>query len=347
VSRCSTPGCCGLEPSGFGIREALKSVPFGQAPGLEVYRVFTHLDPFFEPPVDEIQGSPFKLGPPREGTTLSAQDRFEHWKAQANVGFRKARGFQLFGEKWDVAKTKDVPPWAKGAALGRGSGSFTPSGPYTEDHAISKEDIKRWGSHYIRQGDSQMLALRYLEVYAHAYCTEWSAYYQDRKMLERIVAAFDSYSRAQGNSGGFMGPPLPGKDVNWRTWLGGPQRSKFSPGLEVGQRYFWEGFSMVLPDLLREGFLETSIDDERDPGTPEVSRREANTRRTRRSFDRCSRQVVKCSIANQMIHNLFSLNSVKARGPHPRLFFTAERIAKLNSQCLLSEFRPGDEPELR
>lgn len=74
----------------------------GRAPGLEVYRVYTHLDPFFEPPADEIQGQPFdeiqgqpfELGPPRERQEVSAQERFEHWKAQANSGFDKARQFQ-------------------------------------------------------------------------------------------------------------------------------------------------------------------------------------------------------------------------------------------------------------
>ena len=103
-----------------------------------------------------------------------------------------------------------------------------------------------------------MLALRFIEVFAHAYDEEWSDFHQDREMLERIVAAFDFYCRAQGNSGGFMGPPLPGTDVNWPTWLGGPVRSDFSPGLEVGQRFFWDGFSRVLPDLDKGGFLETS-----------------------------------------------------------------------------------------
>ncbi len=282
----------------------------GRAPGLDVYRAYTHLDPYFEPPTGEIQGQPFELGPPREGKTVSAEDRFEHWKAQANAGFRKAREFQMFGERWEKAKAKNVPSWAKGALLGRGSGSFTPSGPYAKDYKVLKEDIKRWGSHYIRQGDSQMLALRFIEVFAHAYCTEWSNYYHDREMLERIVAAFDFYSRAQGNSGGFMGRPLPGKDVNWPTWLGGPNRSDFSPGLEVGQRFFWDGFSMVLPHLDQGGLLEPFIDDDLDPSTPEVSRREAYTRMAHRSFDLYSKQVAQCSIANQMIHNFLALNAV-------------------------------------
>lgn len=282
----------------------------GRAPGLEVYCVYTHLDPFFEPPAEEIQGRPFQLGPPRDGRKVSAQEGLEHWKNLANAGFRKAREFQLFGERWEMAKTKRVPEWAKGVLLGRGSGSFTPGGPYTEDHKVLKEDIQRWGGHYIRQADSQMLALRFIEVFAHAYDEEWSDLHQEREMLERIVAAFDFYCRAQGNSGGFMGPPLPGKDVNWPTWLGGPVRSDVSPGLEVGQRYFWDGFNRVLPDLDKGGFLEASIDDDLDPGTPEVSRREAYTRMARRSFDLYSKQVPQCSIANQMIHNFLALNAV-------------------------------------
>lgn len=274
-----------------------------------MYRVYTHLDPFFEPPPQETQGKPFALGAPRVGKKVDVQQRLDHWRTQANTGFRKAREFQLFGERWEAAKTKDVPEWARGALLGRGSGSFTPSGPSSEDIEVLNEDTKRWGSHYIRQADSQMLALRYIEVYAHAYCAEWSIYYRDNEMLERIVAAFDFYSRAQGNSGRFMGPPLPGKDMNWPNWLGGPNRSNFSPGLEVGQRFFWDGVCMVLPYLELGGFLEESIDDDLDPGTPKVSRREAYTRMVRRSFELYFRQVAQCSIANQMIHNVLAMNS--------------------------------------
>ncbi len=281
----------------------------GGAPGLDVYRVYTHLEPFFEVPESEVQGKPFELGPARQGKEAPAGERHEHWKNQANAGFRKAREFQLFGERWEKAQA-EVPSWAKGVLLGRGSGSLKPGGPYGEDHEVLKEEIKRWGGHYIRQGDSQMLALRFIEVFAHAYDEEWSDFHQDREMLERIVAAFDFYCRAQGNSGGFMGRPLPGKDVNWPTWLGGPVRSDFSPGLEVGQRFFWDGFGRVLPDLDKGGLLEVSIDDDLDPGTPELSRREAYTRMARRSFDLYSKQVPQCSIANQMIHNFLALNAV-------------------------------------
>jgi hypothetical protein len=287
----------------------LRLVYKGRAPGLEVYRVYTHLDPFFEVPESEVQGKPFELGPPRQGREASPNERHEHWKKQANAGFRKAREFQLFGERWEKAKG-EVPSWAKGVLLGRGSGSLKPGGAYREDHEVLKDDIKRWGGHYIRQGDSQMLALRFIEVFAHAYQEEWSDFHRDPEMLERIAAAFDFYCRAQGNSGGFMGRPLPGKDVNWPTWLGGPVRSDFSPGLEVGQRFFWDGFSKVLPDLDKGGFLEVSMDDDLDPGTPEVSRREAYTRMARRSFDLYSKHVPQSSIANQMIHNFLALKMV-------------------------------------
>ena len=67
---------------------------------------------------------------------------------------------------------------------------------------------------------------------------------------------------------------------------------------------------MLLPDLDKGGFLETSIDDDLDPSTPEVSRREAYARMARRSFDLYSKQVAQCSIANQMIHNVLALSSV-------------------------------------
>ena len=66
----------------------------------------------------------------------------------------------------------------------------------------------------------------------------------------------------------------------------------------------------MLPDLEKGGFLDVPIDDDLDPNTPEISRREAFTRMARRSFDLYSKQVLQRSIANQMIHNYRALYSV-------------------------------------
>ena len=57
----------------------------GSGTGPELYGAYTHLGGYFEPPENDLQGEPFKLGPPRpekeEG--VSQKELYEHWKKEA------------------------------------------------------------------------------------------------------------------------------------------------------------------------------------------------------------------------------------------------------------------------
>ena len=307
----------------------LRLVYEGPEPGPDVYRAYTHLEPFFEPPADEIQGNPFELGSARESVEggASATERYAHWKAEANRGVRRAFDFQLYGDEWQGRIDEGtVPEWTWGAFLGRG-GTF-PGGPYAE----LEDEVERWGGWMIRQGDSSMMAAQYLEVFAYAYEGDWSDFQGDKEILERIAAAMDFYARAQSNSGGWQGPGMPGYDVNWGTWLGGPNRSDHSPPLEGGQRHFYNAFRIVYQDLEDAGLLDVHIDNDLNPDTPKLSRREAYAEMAERSSRLYEQNVERNrTIANQVIHNYIPLYYIwsSIRQFQPDKALSEERMIEL------------------
>jgi hypothetical protein len=123
-------------------------------------------------------------------------------------------------------------------------------------------------------------------------------------MLNRIVAAMDFYCRAQGKNGGFLGPPIPGRsNVNWPSWLGGPERESGLHGLEVGQQHIYKSFYMLLPEIQEAGVLDERFDHDLNPDTPNITRRQAYTEMTKRSFKKMKSNVIGSSVANQNLHN--------------------------------------------
>ncbi|MEF8788234.1 MAG: hypothetical protein V5A84_04120, partial [Planctomycetota bacterium] len=95
----------------------------------------------------------------------------------------------------------------------------------------------------------------------------------------------------------------PGKDENWPSWLGGPNREKGHHGLERGQANLYRAFYLLREDIEKQGLLEKKIDHDLDPDTPKVTRSEAYAEMAKRSFKRMSRQVITRSVANQSLHN--------------------------------------------
>ena len=268
----------------------------GGQPGPDVYNVYTHTGAFFRPPAGELQGEPFKLGPPRPSDEsdkeVPAEEVFESWKNLANKLIDDVRKYQMYG---------NGPDWVHGAINAWGG---SPSGAYKK----LDSEIERWGGYLMRGTLGNMGALRYLLAFAKAYKTEWCDYYQDEEMLKRIVAAMDFYCRAQGKNGGFLGPPIPGKsNVNWPTWLGGPERSSGHHGLEVGQRYLYLSFYMLLPEIQDTGVLDKPFDHDLNPDTEKIPRRRAYAEMARRSFSKMVRNVKNRNVANQCMHNFDTL----------------------------------------
>lgn len=227
------------------------------------------------------------------------KEAYEHWKSEANQAVEKALEHQLWGKGWEKRIEKGgMPEWIVGAILGHQRGS-----PYNQYRNHFDNEIDVFGGWLMKGLKGNMGAMRHLEAIARAYHGEWSDYYHDEEILHRVVAAMDFYWRAQGKNGGFLGPSLPGRNVNWPKWIGGPERGKGHHGLEVGQQNLYRAFSMLRKEIDKRGLLDASIDHDLNPDTPEVPRREAYAEMAKRSYKRMSRQVIGRSVANQSLHN--------------------------------------------
>ncbi len=269
--------------------------------GPAIYQAYTHLGGYFVPPADELQGKPFELGPPRPDNEqgVSQKDLYEHWKNEANEAVKVAMEHQIYGGKYHKQiEDGTLPEWTRGAIIG--NQRTHPGGNYRKQF---EKETETYGGHLMRQAKGNMGALRHIEAIARAYHGEWSDYRNDDEILRRVVAAMDFYTRAQGKNGGFLGPSLPGKNVNWPTWLGGPERESGHHGLERGQANLYRAFHLLRKDIKKEGMLELKIDHDLNPSTPPVPRSEAYADMARRSYKRMSRQVVTRSVANQSLHN--------------------------------------------
>lgn len=281
----------------------LRLVSKGRSVGPDVYRVYAHLDAFFMPAEDEVQGPAFVLGPPRDTAEASAKELYEHWKAEANRGMEKARKMQVFGEPWQQRIRKgEVPAWTYGAISRRGN-------PNSEYQKLNT-DIETWGGFLMRETQGNMGALRLFLSYANAYVGPWSDHHKNPEMLHRIVAGMDFYCKAQGTHGGFLGPSLSRSNVNWPRWIGGPERKAGHHGLEAGQMYLYRALALVINDARKRGLLDDQIDHDLNSNTPKIQRSDAYMAMLKRSYEYASRNVSDRSIANQIMHNFVILHPI-------------------------------------
>ncbi|MEF8788307.1 MAG: hypothetical protein V5A84_04490, partial [Planctomycetota bacterium] len=106
-------------------------------------------------------------------------------------------------------------------------------------------------------------------ILAKAYTMEGGKYEGDPEVLDRIAVALDYMRRAQGKNGGYV-------DVHQGHWVGGPDRGQGEGVLEGRlHKASAKAFMLVHEDLKEKNLLQERIDDDADPDTPPIPRREA------------------------------------------------------------------------
>ncbi len=222
---------------------------------LGIYKVYTHLDPFFEPP-GETQGIAVNLGQPAPSPNGMTQLQFARYQAQ--IALDEVLKWQKYGPDWDAKVAQgNAPAMFTGAVTYYGRGG---QDTWTKDEW--KADI------YTRFTTSNLSALTALRSYAIAYHSNWSSEYQNPEMINRVLKALEFFRIAQGANGGFWNP--------WNVpWVGGPDRKNAGNPLDgFGTHALADAF-LMLQNEITPAMLSVTFDDDDNPATPPVTREAA------------------------------------------------------------------------
>lgn len=219
-----------------------------------IYRVYTHTDPFFTPEPDEKLGKPplFKGRPCRPLDELIILNR-----KQIDEAIERLLQSQIYGPKWkERIKNGEIPAIAYGAT--------TRATPPT---SLKGQAFLDWLVQRTTAGNCADFGI--VGIFARAYSWEGSKFHRAYELLERIVCALDYFARAQGVNGGFTA----------QKWIGVPERARGWSCIEgYGTRWLGRAFLEVADHIKSWGLLDEKIDDDYDPKTPMIPRREVYAR---------------------------------------------------------------------
>lgn len=132
--------------------------------------------------------------------------------------------------------------------------------------------------------------------WARAYHGQWSNYYHNEELLERVASALDYYTKAQGATGGFVND----------GWPGGPNRKEGGGIIEgFGVKGIGEAIISLYAAMNEREMLDVLIDHDNNPNTPKVSRREAYTEMLVKARSHLTR--IRGRIANQELANMYAM----------------------------------------
>lgn len=218
-------------------------------PSRGIYRVYTHIDPFFKPEPGERQGEPplpkTKLLKPVKELIVLNRKRIDE-----AVG--RLLQSQIYGLKWkERVDNGEIPSIAWGAT--------TRANPPTN---LTGQAFLDWLTQRTTDGNCADFGI--VGIYARAYTWNGSKFNRNSELIDRIVAALDYFARAQGANGGFTA----------RQWVGIPNRGRGWSCIEgYGTRWLARSFLEVADELNAKGILEEAVDDDGNPTTPPISRR--------------------------------------------------------------------------
>ena len=223
-----------------------------------IYRAYVGTDPYFMPLPDETQGTAPESAEPLEHPEGLSPVECLH--RQIDLAVDRFLTWQYYGSEWDQWVEEEKGP----AIL---TGAFNVHG--AKDAGWTKQQYK--DTLAARMGGNRV-ALLVPEIYARAYHAVWSKHYHREELVDRVVKALDYARLAQGNNGGF-------DDIWTHRWVGGPDRRKTGNCLEgFGHMGLPAAFLLLHTEIEAKGYLDERVDEDDDPGTAEVTRREAWTR---------------------------------------------------------------------
>ena len=318
--------------------EVVLSIWDDNPPSRNIYQIYSHTDSFFTPiEKTHVTVTPYKWPKfkPFSPELVEAIDN-KLVEIIEKQGFRNMKE-QLWAADWreKVARREWPADMIGGSCIRFNEQKWTSLSEEEMDEEL--RNIKNQTMNfYVHRNNMGPLTNPYAG--AMAYATEGTRQYKDNVWLERIALALDFTRRAQGATGAFYSP--------WtKAWVGGPDRAGADGKLEGNAHWaFGMAFVLTAEDMEERGLLDELVDDDCDPSTPPVKRREAYID----LFSNSTKFLSNCvgHAPNQEMFQLFgiypgikALELLKADKNHfPDMDKVKERIKRIAGDVPLGEF---------
>lgn len=223
----------------------------------QMYKLVTHTDPRYQKMEDDKDSTTLRYDLGTIKVSPNGLSPYDYIINEMNAGIEAVLQSQNYGPQWEEAVAAGRSPEGATGACVEGDNSF--------NHGT----WENWCNvHYSKCIGSNGENIKGFRAAAMAYNREWSNYYHDPEIVDRAVAWLDYYVRAQGSDGGWQ-------NSTYKTWIGGPDRQPSEFQMEAGERAIGEVFTELWEPISEGGYLDQLMDDDNDPNSPMVPRRDA------------------------------------------------------------------------
>ncbi|GLR19918.1 T9SS type A sorting domain-containing protein [Portibacter lacus] len=221
---------------------------------LPIYKAYTHTNSYFKPDEEDAQGSAPAFNEPY--SSPNGQSQIEHLHTQLDLAVDRFLTWQYYGEEWDNWVANDWAPEIMTGALnihGAKDTSWT---------------IDQYKSTWSARQNGHVRAQMPIETIALAFHKEWSKYYQDSTLIDRVVEALDFLRVAQGSDGGYIEL----ENVPGGRWVGAPNRIQGVGSLMgFGMKGAPGAFLAMQNEIMTDSYMDEIINE----GDSLITRRQA------------------------------------------------------------------------
>eukprot|EP01047_Picozoa_sp_COSAG01_P046337 COSAG01_NODE_4342_length_5118_cov_2.630205_1_plen_1459_part_00 len=240
------------------------------APARAIYAVYTHKNPHLQVFGSEQQGAPPSAPAPPAPQTPNASAVLDH---NVQLGVQHILDAQAVAMNWSAVEAGVFPRCLFGAPSYKGFSCWV----YNHDHTRFLLNTSACKTRYASLDDAGNLPWTWsMVILSLAYTSNepWAIQWAKQPwLLRRIALALDVHVRMQGSNGGWRGQP--GSDGTG-VWIGGPHRKPATGHLGGwGATSVARTFIMVAQDLIANGLMTDTIDDDDNPLTPNITRASA------------------------------------------------------------------------
>ncbi len=257
----------------------------------QIFKAVTHTDPQYKKMADDKDGNTPRYDLGTIKVSPNGLSPYDYIINEMNAGIEEIIKSQNYGPQWDEAVAAGrSPEGATGACL-EGTNSY--------NHGT----WENWkATHYSKCIGSNGENIKGFRAVAMSYNREWSNHYRDQEIVDRAVAWLDYYVRAQGSDGAWQ-------NMTYKTWIGGPDRKPGDLQMESGERAIGEVLTELWDPISNQGYLDQLMDDDMNPDTPMIPRRQAYATMYQKATDFCVNVMQRRTAVNQ---DLFCVTSAAA-----------------------------------